>query len=50
LWAGIDKSVVDKAYWVPMYNRIDLTIVSERVGNYQANPFIGVLVDQLWDV
>lgn len=48
LWAQIDRRIVDRAPWVPLYNTRSADFVSERVGNYQNNPQWGMLVDQLW--
>jgi hypothetical protein len=33
---------------VPTYNRQNVDLVSERVGNYQYHPQWGPLLDQLW--
>jgi peptide/nickel transport system substrate-binding protein len=48
LWAKIDRDVVDQAPWVPFANGAVLELVSARVGNYQYNPQLGTLLDQLW--
>jgi class 3 adenylate cyclase len=48
LWARIDREIVDRAPWVPLYNNRTIDFVSERVGNYQDHPQWGVLLDQLW--
>ena len=48
LWADIDRSIVDKAPWVPTHTGKGLSFVSKRVGNYQYNPEWGILLDQLW--
>jgi peptide/nickel transport system substrate-binding protein len=47
-WAAIDRALVDKAPWVPLYNPRDLTVLSARVGNYQFHPYWNLLIDQLW--
>ena len=47
-WAAIDRELVDKAPWVPLYNPRDLTVLSARVGNYQFHPYWSMLIDQLW--
>jgi peptide/nickel transport system substrate-binding protein len=47
-WAAIDRELVDKAPWVPLYNPRDLTVLSARVGNYQFHPYWSLLIDQLW--
>ena len=48
LWADIDRSIVDKAPWVPTHTSKGLSFVSKRVGNYHYNPEWGVLLNQLW--
>ena len=47
-WAAIDRELVNKAPWVPLYNPRDLSVLSPRVGNYQFNPYFALLIDQLW--
>ena len=48
-WAALDRSVVDMALIAPLYTA-GADFVSARVGNYQFNPFFGVLFDQMWVV
>jgi peptide/nickel transport system substrate-binding protein len=48
LWTRIDRMVTDRAPYVPLVNPRRVDYVSERVGNYQFNPQLGVLFDQLW--
>jgi YVTN family beta-propeller protein len=48
LWAEIDRAVVDKAPWVPLYTPAQPDFLSKRTGNYQVSPQWGVLIDQLW--
>jgi YVTN family beta-propeller protein len=48
LWAAVDRSIVDKAPWVPTHTSKVLSFVSKRIGNYQYNPQWGVLLDQFW--
>jgi peptide/nickel transport system substrate-binding protein len=48
LWARIDHEIVRQAPWVPVYNPRSLVMVSARVGNYQFDPYLPVLIDQLW--
>jgi peptide/nickel transport system substrate-binding protein len=48
LWAKIDRDAVDKAPWVPFANGVTLEVTSTRVHNYQYNPQLGTLLDQLW--
>ena len=47
-WAAIDRGLVNKAPWVPLYNPRALVVLSARVGNYQFHPFWTLLIDQLW--
>jgi peptide/nickel transport system substrate-binding protein len=48
LWARIDHEIVGQAPWVPVYNPRSLVMLSTRVGNYQFDPYLPVLIDQLW--
>jgi peptide/nickel transport system substrate-binding protein len=48
LWTRIDREIVDQAPWVPVYNPRSLVMLSGRVGNYQFDPYLSVLIDQLW--
>jgi len=48
LWAQIDREIVDQAPWVPLYNPEYLVVTSPRVGNYQFDPRLSLLIDQLW--
>ena len=48
LWAKIDRDLTEQAPWVPYANGVALDVVSTRVGNYQVNPQLGTLLDQLW--
>jgi peptide/nickel transport system substrate-binding protein len=48
LWAGIEHDIVDLAPWAPLFTPVHASVVSERVGNYQRNPEVGLLLDQLW--
>ena len=48
LWAHIDQEIVGQAPWVPVYNPRSLVLLSRRVGNYQFDPYLSVLIDQLW--
>jgi peptide/nickel transport system substrate-binding protein len=47
-WARIENQLVDLAPWVPLFTPWSGDLVSQRVGNYQYNPALGVLLDQLW--
>jgi hypothetical protein len=46
-WAEVDRALVDLALFAPLVNE-GSDFLSQRVGNYQFNPGLGVLVDQLW--
>jgi peptide/nickel transport system substrate-binding protein len=48
MWAAADRIVTDQAPLVPLVNPSAFNFVSRRVGNYQYNPQLGVLTDQLW--
>ena len=47
-WARIENQLVDLAPWVPLFTPWSGDLVSQRVGNYQYNPALGILLDQLW--
>jgi YVTN family beta-propeller protein len=48
VWAKADRIVTDQAPLVPLVDPTAVDFVSRRVGNYQYNPQLGVLLDQLW--
>lgn len=48
LWAAADRTVTNDAPLVPLVNPSTFDFVSKRVGNYQHNPQLGLLPDQLW--
>ncbi len=48
LWTKLDREIMDKALWVPLYNTHGADLVSKRVGNYRYNPRAGALLSQLW--
>ena len=47
VWAKADRAVTDAAPWVILANLNNVDFLSARVTNYQYNPFLGVLLDQL---
>ncbi|HUC15501.1 MAG TPA: ABC transporter substrate-binding protein, partial [Acidimicrobiales bacterium] len=47
IWAAVDRGVTDDAPWVALATLTQVDFVSSRVSNYQYNPAIGVLLDQL---
>jgi YVTN family beta-propeller protein len=46
-WAAVDRIVTSDAPWVTLVNLNNVDFLSARVTNYQYNPFLGVLLDQL---
>lgn len=48
LWANADRQLTDRAAAVNLVTPSATDFVSRRVGNYQYNPQVGVLLDQLW--
>jgi YVTN family beta-propeller protein len=47
-WSRVDHDIMRQAPWLPIANGTETDLSSRRVGNYQFNPFFGVLIDQLW--
>jgi peptide/nickel transport system substrate-binding protein len=45
---AIDRDLADLAPMIPFANGSTIQLVSERVGNVQANPQLGVLLPQMW--
>jgi YVTN family beta-propeller protein len=48
LWTRIDREFVEQAAWVPLVNPHAIDFVSARVRNYQADPSLGLIADQVW--
>jgi YVTN family beta-propeller protein len=48
LWAKADRQFTDQAAQVDLVIPSITDFVSSRVGNYEYNPQLGVLLDQLW--
>ena len=48
LWRRVEASLAEQAATVPLVNYSNLTLTSERVGNYQYHPIWGPLLEQLW--
>ena len=46
-WTAVDRAVTHAAPWVTLAILNNLDFLSARVTNYQYNPFVGVLLDQL---
>jgi peptide/nickel transport system substrate-binding protein len=47
LWAKLDRELVDQAAAVPLVNPRQIDFISARVTNYQHNPVLGIIADQL---
>jgi YVTN family beta-propeller protein len=47
-WARIDREFVNRAAWVPMVNVRWVEFVSAHVHNYEADPTVGLIADQVW--
>jgi peptide/nickel transport system substrate-binding protein len=47
-WAEVDREITREAPWVAFANGAVVEVKSPRVGNYQVNPQLGTLLDQLW--
>jgi peptide/nickel transport system substrate-binding protein len=47
-WAKVDRDVTNEAPWVAFANGSVFEVKSARVGNYQCNPQLSTLLDQLW--
>lgn len=48
LAATIDREIVDRAPWVPLFTPRFVDLSSSRLGNYQASPYTVELLDQMW--
>lgn len=48
LWAKVDRRITDAAPWVTLVNPSWADVVSQRIHNYERNPVLGVLFDQMW--
>ena len=46
-WAAVDRRVTYDAPWVILANLNNVHFLSAQVTNYQYNPFLGILLDQL---
>jgi peptide/nickel transport system substrate-binding protein len=47
-WAALDRTLTDRAAWVPYANPRDVRLVSERVGNLVPHPVWRLALDQTW--
>jgi peptide/nickel transport system substrate-binding protein len=48
LWTKVDRALVDEAPFVPMVIPQTVDLVSPRLGNYENNPALGMLLDLAW--
>jgi peptide/nickel transport system substrate-binding protein len=48
LWRKVDRQVTDVAAALPLVNPHSVDFVSARVRDYQANPILGLIADQVW--
>ena len=48
LWASINHTLTNEAYWVPTETIREVDLVSNRLGNYEFNPLWGFIADQSW--
>ena len=46
MWAALDRHVTEQAGWLPMINEGGIELVSDRLNNYQFNPYWGFIADQ----
>jgi len=47
-WTEVAQRITDDAPWVFLVSLRKTAVVSSRVGNYQSNPVVGPLLDQMW--
>ena len=47
-WRQVDAALAAHAPTVPLLNWAGTSATAERVGNYQAHPLRGALLEQLW--
>lgn len=47
-WAELDRTLTDRAAWIPYANPRDVRLVSERVGNLVTHPVWRLALDQTW--
>lgn len=47
-WTAVDRDLTNAAPWVPFANGVVVSVTAKRVGDYQFNPQLGTLFDQLW--
>ena len=47
IWRRIDRNLVDQAASLPMVNERGIDFLSAHVANYESQPYLGLIVDQL---
>lgn len=48
IWAGLDRTLTSRAPLIPLFSKIDVHVISARVGNYQSHIRLGPLLGQAW--
>jgi YVTN family beta-propeller protein len=48
LWTSVDRMLTDDAVWAFGVTVRQTALVSAAVGNFQSNPVVGALLDQIW--
>ena len=48
LWRQVESALAAQSATVPLLNWSNTALAGERVGNYQAHPIRGPLLEQLW--
>jgi peptide/nickel transport system substrate-binding protein len=48
LWAQVDRTVTNEAPYVSIMTLRNSALISTRLRNFQANPVLGPLFDQVW--
>jgi len=48
LWTELEHDLVDRAPWVPLGSAVWVSLVSQRLDNYQFHPYWGHLYEQMW--
>ena len=48
LWRQVEAGIARNAPIVPLFNPGSVSLAARRVGNWQHNPILGPLLDQMW--
>ena len=48
LWRRVESALAAQSATVPLLNWSNTALAGERIGNYQAHPIRGPLLEQLW--